>query len=127
MGTVSARNTCVHISTVFLLDLLASMRKCGKRGSIMLKTNEYFEGKVKSIALKNSQGESTIGVMDIGEYEFGTSTVEYMTVISGVLIVSLPNATQEQKFGAGESFTVAAQQKFSVKLEEQTAYICLYK
>lgn len=32
----------------------------------MLKSNEYFEGKVKSIALKNAQGILTVGVMDIG-------------------------------------------------------------
>jgi len=35
----------------------------------------------------------TIGVMAIGEYEFGTSTKEYMTIISGSMNVLLPNQT----------------------------------
>lgn len=93
----------------------------------MLKTNEYFDGKVKSIALNNARGTSTIGVMDIGEYEFGTSTVEHMTVISGTLIVKLPQAQDWKHFKAGETFIVAANQKFGVKAEEQTAYICRYE
>lgn len=93
----------------------------------MLKTNEYFDGRVKSIALKNAKGTSTVGVMDIGEYEFGTSTVEHMTVISGALIVKLPESQTWKSYKAGETFIVAADQKFGVKAEEQTAYLCRYE
>jgi purine/pyrimidine-nucleoside phosphorylase len=93
----------------------------------MLNTNEYFEGKVKSIALTNNRGKSTIGAMDIGEYEFDTTTVEHMTVVSGTLIVKLPGVPEWKKYAAGESFTVAANQRFGVRVEEQTAYICLYQ
>lgn len=57
----------------------------------MFKTNEYFDGQVKSIAFKTKEGEATIGVMAAGEYEFGTSTKEHMTVISGKMEVKLPN------------------------------------
>ena len=56
----------------------------------MLKVNEYFGGTVKSIALENAEGVATIGVMEDGEYEFGTGTIEHMTVTSGVLDVMLP-------------------------------------
>ncbi|MCD8481001.1 MAG: pyrimidine/purine nucleoside phosphorylase [Candidatus Cloacimonetes bacterium] len=93
----------------------------------MLKSNEYFEGKVKSIALNNSAGNLTVGVMDIGEYEFGTSTVEYMTVVAGVLIVKLPGETDWKPYQAGETFIVAANTKFQLKVEEQTAYLCRYE
>jgi len=93
----------------------------------MLKSNEYFEGKVKSIALNNSIGNLTVGVMDIGEYEFGTSTVEYMTVVAGVLIVKLPGETDWKPYKAGETFIVAANTKFQLKVEEQTAYLCRYE
>ncbi len=51
----------------------------------MFKTNEYFNGKVMSIAYKTNEGDATIGVMAKGEYEFGTSSVEYMTVTSGTM------------------------------------------
>ncbi len=46
----------------------------------MLKVNEYFGGTVKSIALENMEGVATVGVMEAGEYEFGTGTIEPITV-----------------------------------------------
>ncbi len=93
----------------------------------MLAVNEYFGGKVKSIGLNNAKGKSTVGVMDIGDYEFGTSTVEYMTVVSGALEVLLPDAKEWKLFSAGETFIVAANTKFQLKVAEQTAYLCRYE
>ncbi|MDD2228862.1 MAG: pyrimidine/purine nucleoside phosphorylase [Candidatus Cloacimonetes bacterium] len=93
----------------------------------MIAVNEYFGGKVISIALNNESGKCTVGVMDIGEYEFGTSTIEYMTVVSGALNALLPGATQWKVYPAGETFIVAANTKFQLKVAEQTAYLCLYK
>lgn len=93
----------------------------------MLKVNEYFEGKVKSISLTNAQGKATIGVMDMGEYEFGTSTVEYMSVISGMLTVLLPGSKEWRSFARGETFVVPANTTFQLKVPEQTAYYCRYE
>lgn len=93
----------------------------------MLQVNEYFDGKVKSIGLENEEGKSTIGVMEAGEYEFGTSTVEYMTVTSGVMNVLLPGETEWKSFSKGETFIVEKDKKFKVKFDTQVAYICLYK
>jgi uncharacterized protein YaiE (UPF0345 family) len=55
----------------------------------MFKVNEYFDGKVKSLAFESPAGPATIGVMAPGEYEFGTSTLDIMQVISGKLKVKL--------------------------------------
>lgn len=93
----------------------------------MLKVNEYFDGKVKSIALENAEGVSTVGVISEGEYEFGTGTVEYMTVVSGALDVLLPGSSEWKLFGKGETFIVDKGLKFKVKAQEPTAYYCLYK
>lgn len=93
----------------------------------MLKVNEYFEGKVKSIALENSQGVATVGVMEAGEYEFGTATVEYMTVTSGVLQVMLPGKSDYSFYHKGETFVVAKNVRFRVKAAEQVAYYCRYE
>lgn len=92
----------------------------------MFKTNEYFDGKVKSIAFQASDAPATIGVMAAGEYEFGTSQKEVMQVISGGLHVQLPGESEWQSFGPGEQFEVAAQQKFGVRVMLDTAYLCLY-
>lgn len=93
----------------------------------MLKVNEYFDGKVKSIALQTATLPATVGVMEPGEYEFGTSQKEVMTVISGRIDALLPGASEWQSFGEGESFTVAANVKFQVKMAGQTAYFCTYE
>ncbi len=93
----------------------------------MFKTNEYFDGKVKSIALDSAEGNATIGVMAAGEYEFGTSTIEIMTVISGELTVLLPGESEWKTYKKFESFVVAKDVKFKVKASCDTPYLCLYK
>ena len=54
----------------------------------MLQSNEYFDGKVKSIGFTSSStGRASVGVMAEGEYTFGTAQPEEMTVVSGALNV----------------------------------------
>lgn len=93
----------------------------------MFKTNEYFDGKVKSIALESAEGTATVGVMAAGEYEFGTSTVEVMTVISGKLNIMMPGDKDWKVYKKFESFVVEKGSKFKVKADEDTPYLCLYK
>ena len=60
----------------------------------MFNKNEYFDGKVASLAFEGNEGKATTGVMAAGEYTFGTSTIEIMTVISGEMDVKLPGETE---------------------------------
>lgn len=92
----------------------------------MLKANEYFEGKVRSICFNNAEGKATVGVMEVGDYEFGTETTEHMTVVSGELLVKLPGEVHFKSFCKGETFIVEAHQKFQLQVKEQTAYVCFY-
>jgi uncharacterized protein YaiE (UPF0345 family) len=93
----------------------------------MFKTNEYFDGKVKSIAFESAEGNATIGVMAEGEYEFGTSNIEFMTVTSGVMTVQLPGETEWKNYKEFETFKVEKGVKFKVKVNGDTSYRCLYK
>jgi len=93
----------------------------------MFKTNEYFDGKVKSIAFESNEGPTTIGVMAAGEYEFGTSTIEFMTVTSGVMTVQQPGETEWKDYKEFETFRVEKDVKFKVKVDGDTSYRCLYK
>jgi hypothetical protein len=93
----------------------------------MFKVNEYFEGKVKSLGFSSEKGNATIGVMAAGEYEFGTSTVEYMTVTSGKMEYMLPDDTMWKICNEFETFTVPANIRFKVKVSADTSYRCLYK
>lgn len=92
----------------------------------MLKVNEYFGETVKSIALENADGVATVGVMEAGEYEFGTGTIEYMTIVSGILEVLLPGEAKWTSYAKGETFVVAKDVRFKVKASQQVAYYCLY-
>ena len=93
----------------------------------MLETNEYFDGKVKSIGFKTASLPATVGVMEIGEYEFCTAQKETMSVVSGALTVMLPNASDWKSFNQGDSFIVEANEKFQLKVDMTTAYLCTYE
>jgi uncharacterized protein YaiE (UPF0345 family) len=93
----------------------------------MISVNEYFDARVKSLGYTTNNGKSTIGVMEEGEYEFGTSTHETMIVIEGELITLLPGETEWKSFKAGTSFEVAANVVFKVKSVGQSSYLCRYK
>ncbi|TVP55804.1 MAG: pyrimidine/purine nucleoside phosphorylase [Halomonadaceae bacterium] len=92
----------------------------------MFNVNQYFDGKVASIAFAGEQLPATVGVMAPGDYEFGTSQHETMTVISGALTVKLPGAGDWQTFSAGQVFEVPADSKFQLQVAQDTAYLCTY-
>jgi uncharacterized protein YaiE (UPF0345 family) len=92
----------------------------------MLKVNEYFDGTVKSIALENEEGIATVGVMEAGEYEFGTATIEYMSIISGFLDVRLPGETEWKSYTKGDTFIVSKDVRFMVRANGHVAYYCRY-
>lgn len=93
----------------------------------MFDVNEYFDGRVKSIAFQAEGGRATLGVMAPGEYTFGTSTHEIMTVVSGGLEVLLPENREWREYGPGETFEVDPDKKFKVNVKTDTAYLCLYR
>ena len=93
----------------------------------MISVNEYFNATVKSLGYTTVNGTSTVGVMEEGTYEFGTSSHETMTVIEGELIAFLPGETEEISYKNGESFEVEANSSFKVRAIGQTAYLCVYK
>jgi uncharacterized protein YaiE (UPF0345 family) len=93
----------------------------------MISSNEYFDKNVKSLGYTSATGNSSVGVMEEGEYEFGTSAHETMVVIEGELIAQLPGETEWKSFKAGSSFQVEANTSFKVKSVGQTSYLCQYK
>ena len=95
--------------------------------NMSFETNEYFDGNVQSIAFQSETLPATVGVMDVGDYTFATGAKEYMTVVSGSLTVKLPGSSKWDTFNASETFEVAANTNFDVKVTVQTAYLCLYE
>lgn len=93
----------------------------------MLKINQYFEGNVASIGFQTETLPATVGVMDVGEYEFNTSQKETITVIHGQLTVLLPGEENWHDFHSNDSFQVPANVSFQLKVPMQTAYLCTYE
>jgi len=92
----------------------------------MIKVNEYFDGKVKSLVVNGVAGKETIGVMAPGEYEFSTSQKEIMSVVSGALVVKLSESDDFDIFYTGDRFEVPANAKYQLKVYIDTAYLCQY-
>ncbi len=92
----------------------------------MFETNEYFDGKVKSIAFRGQDKPATVGVMAAGDYVFNTAAKEKMTVISGEMTIQLDPSDAAETYTAGESFDVAADSRFNVSLAADCAYLCEY-
>jgi uncharacterized protein YaiE (UPF0345 family) len=90
----------------------------------MLKHNAYFDGKVQSIGFERNGRRQTAGVIDVGEFHFGTEAPERMTVVSGELWVKLAGETAFRPHAAGTSFEVPARTGFDVKATAPAAYLC---
>lgn len=93
----------------------------------MLEVNEYFDGKVKSIAFQTSTLPATVGVMSPGEYTFSTSQNETMTIVSDELIVLLPKSNSWVTYKQGDEFYIPADCSFQIKVAIETAYLCTYE
>lgn len=91
----------------------------------MIKVNEYFNGNVKSLAVTNTNGNATVGVIAPGIYEFGTGSVEIMTVIWGSLKAHIPGG-EWTVYQQGDSFRVEKGVTFQVEAVESMAYLCQY-
>jgi len=90
-----------------------------------VKHNSYFEGKVQSLGLDTEKGNATVGVMKKGTYQFSTSTVETIIVVSGVMNIKLING-EWTKYTEQEKFEVPANSKFDIVCDRDAAYICYY-
>jgi uncharacterized protein YaiE (UPF0345 family) len=88
----------------------------------MLKQNVYFEGKVQSIAFERYGRRATVGVIEAGEYHFGTEAPERMTVVSGELDANVGGVWRT--YPSGTTFEVPGKSGFDVRAREPAAYLC---
>ncbi|MBI4682096.1 MAG: pyrimidine/purine nucleoside phosphorylase [Nitrospirae bacterium] len=98
-----------------------------KNVTVVKKANVYFNGQVTSRNVLFSDGsKKTLGVMLPGEYEFNTADREIMEILSGDLDVLLPGESGWRNISGGESFEVAANAKFSLRVKALTDYCCSF-
>lgn len=91
-----------------------------------MKHNSYFEGKVQSLALTESEGPATVGVVEPGVYAFSTSSEERMSVVAGSLRARLPGG-EWREYAAGETFVVSPNVTFDLEARVDAVYVCRYR
>ena len=91
-----------------------------------MKHNSYFEGKVQSLGINTEEGYATVGVIEPGQYTFGTESEEHMTIIAGSMKVRLPGEDWREAT-PGDTFVVAPHVSFDIDAPADVAYICYYK
>lgn len=98
-----------------------------ENATIMKKANVYFNGNVTSRTVILADGSrKTLGIMMPGEYEFSTADKEIMEIYSGNLDVQLPGSKDWKAISGGESFEVAANSKFTMKVKTLSDYCCSF-
>ena len=90
----------------------------------MLQHNSYFDGQVQSLGFERNGRRATVGVIDVGEFHFGTDAAERVTIVSGELWAKLPGEGAFRAFPAGTSFEVPGKSGFDVKATSPAAYVC---
>ena len=99
-----------------------------KNVTVIKKGNVYFDGNVTSRSIIFADGSrKTLGVMLPGEYEFNTSEKEIMEIIAGDLVcILLPGSAEWRAVRDGETFEVAVDSSFKLRVRKLTDYCCSY-
>lgn len=95
--------------------------------TVAVPANVYFDGKVTSRTVRFADGtEKTLGLMQVGEYEFGTEKAELMEITAGKVAVQLAGEESWTEYSGGDSFNVPGSSKFKIRAIELADYVCSY-
>jgi uncharacterized protein YaiE (UPF0345 family) len=98
-----------------------------KEVTINRAANVYFNGKVTSRTITFNDGSfKTLGIMQAGDYTFGTKEKELMEITAGECEILLAGSTEWQTIVGGQSFYVDADSSFDVKAKTIIDYCCTY-
>lgn len=98
-----------------------------KNAEITKLANVYDGGKVTSRTVITEQGERvSLGIMQVGNYHFGTDAAEVMELLQGRCRVKLAGSEQWVEYQAGQSFDVPGNSSFDIEVSELLDYICHY-
>lgn len=89
--------------------------------------NVYFDGKVTSRTITFTDGSfKTLGIMQAGDYTFGTKEAELMEITAGECEILLAGSDEWQSISGGQSFNVDADSSFEIKAKTIIDYCCTY-
>lgn len=95
--------------------------------TVVREANIYFNGAVASHTVLFPDGtKKTLGVMQPGEYTFNTGAAELMEIFSGELDLQLAGETGWHRVDGGQSFQVAANSSFTMRVQSVADYCCSF-
>ena len=95
---------------------------------VATKANVYFDGKCVSHSLTLADGtKKSVGVIMPATLTFNTGAAEVMECTSGACEYLLTGATEWQRSGVGEKFSVPGKSSFQIRVTgEPYSYICSF-
>ena len=91
--------------------------------AVTTQANVYFDGRCVSHTLILPDGtKKSVGVILPATLTFSTGAPERMECVAGECEVLLPGQTQWRRYGAGESFEVAGNASFQIRVADGGAY-----
>lgn len=96
--------------------------------TVLTKANVYFDGKVVSHSVLFPDGsKKTLGLIQPGQYHFGTDKAERMEIVAGTCHVKLDGGVGVTEYAAGTAFDVPARSGFDIEVKTgQCEYICSF-
>lgn len=97
--------------------------------SVDLKANIYFEGKVVSHSIYETNGaKKTLGLIYPGNYTFNTGAPEKMVITAGNCKVKIAGQNAFTSYESGQEFKVPASSSFEISVEQGIAeYLCIFE
>jgi len=92
----------------------------------MIKVNEYFEGKIKSLGFELHGTQYTAGVILPGDYSIDTENEEHITLTMGEFEIR-PPGSEWKTAQIGDTIVIPSSSKFSLKVTDPVSYICMYR
>ena len=93
--------------------------------SVVKNANIYFDGKCVSHTVLFPDGKrKTVGVIFPSLLTFNTGEPEVIEINDGKCQIRLDGEQEWKTYGAGESFSVAGNSKFDIKILDTLDYVC---
>lgn len=117
---------CIFVNYIFSQQKEFAMSEF-KEVTVVKAANIYFNGNVTSRTVLFKDGsKKTLGIMLPGEYEFNTKERELMEIMSGEMDLFLPEENEWRSISSGQSFEVAANAKFILRVKKLSDYCCSF-
>jgi hypothetical protein len=92
----------------------------------MFELKKYHGDRVMSLTYEDENESFSVGIISMGEYEFGAVKSEEFTVTSGVIRCWVEGDKGWITNKKGETFNVPSHKNFKLSVDKTSSYICYY-